>query len=245
MNYSSLRFPKKSHRKIINVPGESKELAELFGILFGDGGINNKWQLVISLNSNSDFEYAQYISKLLNSLFKIRVFAKKRPNQNTLVLVCSSINLVNFLVSKGSVRGNKVIQQIDIPNWINNNLEYQKFFVRGLVDTDGCLFIHNHIVRHKLYRNIGFCFTNSSKKLIISVAKILERLGIDPHITDKGRRIYLYSFKNVIAYLNIFGSSNPRILKKYLEWVGIKKSVGDNIDELQLENKIWRDAGVV
>ncbi|PIU68772.1 hypothetical protein COS81_02745, partial [candidate division WWE3 bacterium CG06_land_8_20_14_3_00_42_16] len=89
MDYSLLKYPRKSHRKIINIPKESKELAELFGIIFGDGGINNSWQLVISLNSNADLEYSYYVRKLLRKLFKIKVAIRKRPNQNTLVVVCS------------------------------------------------------------------------------------------------------------------------------------------------------------
>lgn len=245
MDYSLLKFPKKSHRKIINIPEESKELAELFGIIFGDGGINNDWQLVITLNSISDLKYSRYVGKLLNKLFEIEVVISKRPNINALILVCSSISLVDFLVSKGSVRGNKVIQQINIPDWINSNSEYKKSFVRGLVDTDGCLFIHSHIIKNVLYKNIGFCFTNSSKKLIISVAQVLKEFGIEPHITDEGRRIYLYSFKDVISYLNIFNSSNPRIFKKYIEWLYIKKDKNDNIKSLYLNNKNWRGAGAV
>ncbi|MFH0912257.1 MAG: LAGLIDADG family homing endonuclease [Patescibacteria group bacterium] len=245
MDYSLLKYPKKSHRKIVNIPNESKELAELFGIIFGDGGINNDWQLVITLNSNSDLEYSQYIDRLLRKLFEINVYIRKRPNQNALVLICSGSNLLDFLVGKGAVRGNKVVQQIDIPKWINDNPEYQKAFVRGCVDTDGCLFIHNHIVRNAPYHNIGFCFTNSSKKLIISTAKILKEVGINPHITDEGRRIYLYSVPSVISYLNIFGSSNPRILNKYSEWLDVKQNKGDNINSLHLQSKTWRGVGVV
>ena len=40
-------------------------LAEFMGIIFGDGGINNDWQLVISLNSLTDREYSDYILKLI------------------------------------------------------------------------------------------------------------------------------------------------------------------------------------
>lgn len=223
MDFSMLKFPRKSHRKTISIPKESKELAELFGIIFGDGGINNNWQVVISLNSNLDREYSKYVSCIIKKLFKIKVYARKRPNQNTLVLVCSSTNLVDFLVEKGAIRGNKVAQQIDIPEWITNNSEYEKSFVRGLVDTDGCLFIHKHTIKNKPYFNIGFCFTNHSQKLIVSTAKILKKFGIKPNITDKKRRIYLYSFKKVTSYLNIFGSSNTRILEKYSKWIKVKK----------------------
>ncbi|MFH1088756.1 MAG: LAGLIDADG family homing endonuclease [Patescibacteria group bacterium] len=245
MDYSLLKYPKKSHRKIINIPNESKELAELFGIIFGDGGINNDWQLVITLNSNSDLKYSQHVDKLLRRLFKIDVHIRKRPSSNALVLVSSGSNLVDFLVNKGAVRGDKIVQQIDIPNWIDNNPKYQKAFVRGCVDTDGCLFVHHHTVKNRLYHNVGFCFTNSSEKLIISVAEILKEFGINPHITDEGRRIYLYSVKSVTSYLDVFGSSNPRILNKYLEWLDVNESKSDNINKLHLQNRTRRGVGVV
>ena len=240
MDISLLKYPLKSHRKTINIPSDSEELAELFGIAFGDGGINNEWQLVITLNSVSDLKYSSYVCDLLRKLFEIRVFTKKRPNQNALVIVCSSTDLVDFLVDKGCVRGNKVIHQIEVPDWIDANIEYKKRFVRGLVDTDGCLYIHRHFVNNALCHNIGFCFTNHSKKLINSVEIILKEIGIRPHITDEGRRIYLYNAKDIFSYLNIFGSSNPRIYEKYREWLDIKKEKNN----IHFGDKVWRGSGV-
>ncbi len=58
---SSLKYPKKSHRKEVVLPQPSEMLAEFFGIMIGDGGINNPWQAKISLNSKSDRKYSHYI----------------------------------------------------------------------------------------------------------------------------------------------------------------------------------------
>ncbi len=217
-----LKYPKKSHRKQISIPSVSEDLAEFLGIEFGDGGIGNPWQVVISLNSKSDAEYAMHIQRLIKRLFSIVSVLRKRPNQNTLVIVCSSMNLVDFLVGKGAVRGNKVLQRIDVPGWIRTNPAYQKAFVRGLVDTDGCLYIHNHVIKGIRYRNIGLCFTSSSKPLVTSTSIILKKFGVEPHITDEHRRIYLYSGDAVSRYLRVFGSSNSRILDKYKEWRGAR-----------------------
>ena len=219
---STLKFPKKSHRKQIAIPSESLDLAELMGIAFGDGGINNSWQLVISLNSEADLKYSFYVKSLLEQLFKIEVVIRKRPRKKVLVLVCSSTDLVDFLVSKGSVRGNKVAQQIDVPGWIGQNEDFGKMFVRGLVDTDGCLYIHDHVVSGKRYKNLGFCFVSHSEPLIRSVANILGMHGVVPHISY-GKKIYLYSARQVEKYLDIFGTSNPRIWNKYQEWTNSRK----------------------
>ncbi len=215
-----MQYPNKSHRKTIVIPPENTLLAELIGILFGDGGIGNNWQIVISLNSVADLKYSSYVSDLFDKLFHIKPGIRKRPNQNTLVLVYSSMNLLDFLFSKGIVRGNKIRQEFDIPRWIKTNPMYKIAFVRGLVDTDGCLYIHQHKVNGKLYKNLGLCYTSYSPPLLTSVATIFNEFGIKSHVTNRGRSIYLYSYRSVLKYLDTFGSSNSRILKKYDQWRG-------------------------
>ncbi|MBI3256125.1 MAG: hypothetical protein HYZ63_04100 [Candidatus Andersenbacteria bacterium] len=220
MDISLLKYPKKSHRKKIILPSESVALAELMGIILGDGGINNGWQLIVTVNSIADLAYSGYVKSLLENLFGIQVVTRKKKIGNALDIISSSTSLVDFVVSKGAVRGNKVAQKIDIPNWIKGNEEYEKHCVRGLVDTDGCLYIHRHTVAGKKYRNIGFNFSSMSKPLIYSVSIILKKFDIEPHITPDYSQIYLYSQKAVVDYLGIFGSSNPRITNKYKEWRG-------------------------
>lgn len=220
MQQALLRYPNKSHRKIITIPSESTSLAELVGILFGDGGISNPWQIIVSLNSDLDLDYSLYVSDLFQKLFSIKTTTRKRPNQKTLVIDCSSSSVLDFLVSKGIVIGNKIAQEFDMPQWIINNPQYKRFFIRGLIDTDGCLYIHQHKVRGKLYKNLGLCFTSYSKRLLHSTASVFQEFGIKPHISNQERSIYLYSYKSVLKYLDTFGSSNPRILRKYDQWRG-------------------------
>ncbi len=220
MQQTLLRYPNKSHRKIITIPSESTSLAELVGILFGDGGISNPWQIIVSLNSDLDLDYSLYVSDLFQKLFSIKTTARKRPHQKTLVIDCSSSSVLDFLVSKGIVIGNKIAQEFDMPQWIINNPQYKRFFIRGLIDTDGCLDIHQHKVRGKLYKNLGLCFTSYSKRLLHSTASVFQEFGIKPHISNQERSIYLYSYKSVLKYLDTFGSSNPRILRKYDQWRG-------------------------
>lgn len=222
MELNLLRYPKKSHRKIIKIPSESTELAELMGIIAGDGGINNEWQLVISLNSIKDLKYSRYIYQLLKNLFDIGVMIRKRKNQNALILVCSSVTLVDFLVAKGAIRGNKILGGLDAPFWVKNNPDYEKAFVRGLVDTDGCLYIHKHTVKGEFRKDIGFCFTNNAGNIIRAAVKILNNIGLNPHISRKQNRVYLYGKEQINKYLKIIGSSNDRISNKYIKWRGAR-----------------------
>lgn len=219
MKINFLQYPNKSHRKKIKFPPKSVRLAELLGIEFGDGGINNPWQMVITLNAEKDIEYASYVEKLISELFGIRPVIRKR-GKRTLQIVSSSTSLVDFLIEKGAVRGNKVKQNFDIPDWIRHSEKYEKAFIRGLVDTDGCLYIHRHTIKGIAYKNIGFCFTSGSKNLLRSVADIFQKFGIKPHITNNQTRIYLYGKDSVAKYLHTFSSSNPRISNLYKYWRG-------------------------
>jgi intein/homing endonuclease len=219
MEISALKYPKKSHRKSVFLPNESEQLAELIGAEFGDGGINNAWQINITLNSILDVRYSVFLAQLITKLFGCAPKVWERKGHRLLVTT-SSTSIVDFLVSKGCVRGNKIAQEFDVPGWISHNPVYSKAFVRGMVDTDGCLYIHHHKVSGKLYHNLGLCFTSYSRPLIQSVAKIFADNGIKPHLSDDRRRIYLYKSNSVVQYLKIFGSSNPRITRKFSEWRG-------------------------
>lgn len=215
-----LKYPNKSHRKIIHIPRPSKSLAEFFGIMLGDGGINNLWQANITMNSIEDAEYSLYIKKLIQNLFCISPAVRKRKGRNAIVISAASTTLVDFLVARGLPRGNKLKQGVRIPDWIIEKHAYRKPCIRGLMDTDGCLFIHTHKIAGKPYNNIGLCFTSYSPKMLKQVASIFEEFRIMPHISSQGRSIYLYRADAVAKYLKVFGTSNKRISSVYEKWRG-------------------------
>ncbi len=107
---------KKSHRKEVILPRYSESLAEFFGIMMGDGGINNPWQANISVNSISDIAYSKYISILCRKLFSVEPVIRKRKETNTLVILLTSTTIVDFLVLNGLPRGNKLKTRIALPS---------------------------------------------------------------------------------------------------------------------------------
>lgn len=163
MKASALTYPKKSHRKELILPDENINLAELLGIIAGDGGISSDWQLRIYLNSISDKKYSTKVYHLIYSLFGLCPALRTRPRENTLIIDISSTNLVEFLVNKGARRGNKVLGGVDMPLWIANSIEYSKAFIRGVFDTDGCTFCDSHRYKNKTYQHLGVAFTNKSQ----------------------------------------------------------------------------------
>lgn len=217
----SLAYPNKSHRKKVSLPESSELLAELFGVMMGDGGINSPWQATITLNADADKEYVPFLQNLCLSLFGFAPSAARRKTKKAVVLRISSVTVVDFLADQGLPRGDKLQKGLRMPLWILVNPAFKKACVRGLMDTDGCLYIHRHNVAGKSYRNIGLCFSSHSPELIEQVSATFEEFGIIPHISNQGRSIYLYKASAVAEYLKIFGTSNERIRSVFREFGGV------------------------
>lgn len=219
MSYlKKLTYPKKSHPKEFKIPKYSQDLAEFFGIMMGDGGINSDWQFTITLNAISDRDYCEKVICLSNKLFGVKPTVSQRRNSNTLVLKFSSVYLVRYLIKLGLPNGNKMRNGLNIPEWIILNKKFKKACVRGLIDTDGCIFIHRHSIKGKIYKNLGLSFRSYDPKLIIQVADIFREFDIMPHVSKRGTDLSLYKEGSVIKFLNTFGTSNERIYSKYDEW---------------------------
>ena len=184
----------------------SKKLAELFGILLGDGSITD-YQIRITLNRTTDKSYSIFVSKLLHEIFDQKVSMLFRENVVNLAL--SGVSIVKALEGLGLKRGNKVKNQICIPRWILKNRIYAKTCLRGLIDTDGGVFFHKHIVAAKLYTHFGLSLSNHSLPIIYGASKILKSFSFDPSIQNK-TKLYIYKLSEVIRYFKVIGSSNKK-----------------------------------
>ncbi|TRZ95271.1 hypothetical protein D4R78_03990 [bacterium] len=199
-------------RKIINYPQKCPELAELFGIILGDGGLSGRHQLTISFNNETDREYSHYLKGLLRKLFVLDSYIHYRKNNNGADIVTSSSNLVDFLLRHGLVIGNKVKNQVDIPDWIYKKIEYQKACLRGLVDTDGSFYLHKYSSNGKNYKYLKLCFTNASIPLLNSVLRIFKRLNFNAYL--QGDHGSIYSKSGIQKYFREIGTHNPKHFNK-------------------------------
>lgn len=200
-------YPNCILRKNYIFPKKSKELAELVGIILGDGGITNS-QIKISLNKVTEPEYVEYVSRLMATLFTIppaKYFFKGR-GKNVCVLCFGGVALIEYLLKIGLKTGNKVLRQVGVPNWILINRTYSVACLRGLVDTDGCIYSHKHITQGFPCLNYGLTFTNYSKPLLDFAYDVLLREGFTPKLKKHG--VYLYRQNEVKRYFDIIGSSN-------------------------------------
>ena len=193
-------------------PTISNELAEFIGIMMGDGGMS-KYQISIVLHHLDDKKYGQYVTKLMEKLFGVIPTIRHIPDISVNTYTISRMELVKYLYGLGLVIGNKIKQQIDIPDWIKSNRQYWIGCIRGLMDTDGSVVIHKYFSNSKYYTYKKLDFTSRSSLLLGSVSGILTELGIKNRMRKDNIRIEAQ--KDVKTYFNIVGSHNPKHIKRY------------------------------
>lgn len=208
-------------RKRTLIPPKSAALAECVGIILGDGSIA-KYHVGITLNNTTDGLYSIYIEKLIKKLFGIGV-TKKIYDVRTLQITVTGINVVEYLLKLGLKRGDKLKSQVTIPNWIKSKPSYLRACIKGLVDTDGCVYIDTHKYKTKIYKNICLAFTSYSTILLHDVYIALSGLDLQPK--KYFRSIKIRKEKNVKKYFQIIGSSNKKHEEKFIRFMNYRGEV--------------------
>jgi predicted DNA-binding protein YlxM (UPF0122 family) len=93
----------------------TKELAEFFGIMLGDGHVS-KNQVMVTLGSKED-SYVEYASELMGCIFKTKINISTRKAGYKDVYI-GSVDLSRWLIREGLVF-NKVKSQVGVPKWVD------------------------------------------------------------------------------------------------------------------------------
>ncbi len=208
------------NKKSINKPLESRELAEFYGIMLGDGNLTIKkgykigtYQIRITGDSRHDKKYfIEHVKPMIESLFNIKVKLTKEKNKNAINLVATGKELAEFLESKGFKAGDKIENKLRIPSWIKERKERLRRCLRGLYDTDGSVYKLTNQNSHQI------CFTNYNQGLLQEVREALISLGIAPSKITKGRDIVITKKEELRKFLNEVGFANERHLAKVHAW---------------------------
>jgi len=217
----------------------SEDLAEETGIHIGDGsmgfyrsGNKTHWSYTYCCHEVDDEEYSIYVKKLMKRIYNLDPIEDKKRKDNTKVLRYTRKNLVLYKKNLGLPLGKK--ENIKIPKWILNNKNFKIACVRGIFDTDGSISIKKKYKAEPYYPVIKV--SSKSKLLINQIKNILKEFGINlsmyanKRITPRNPNIIwaigISGAINCRKYVNIFGFSNPKHLKKYKKW---KKSGGTEI----------------
>ncbi len=198
--------------KEITIPTRNEELAEFMGIMLGDGGLT-RYQVTVTLHAIDDKEYGVYVKSFMQKLFSATPSLYFRTDSKAFCIVIARKKAVSFLCSQGLLVGNKVKHQIKIPDWILENKKYSLACMRGLMDTDGSMYTHRYTIAGKEYKYKKLCFSSASAPLRKDVLFILHRFGSTA--TCSGTNVRIDAVADVVRYMKIIGTHNPKHLKRY------------------------------
>jgi len=196
-----------------------KNLAELTGILLGDGSLslrdNNPKsinRLKITLNSQTDKDYTIYISKLLKNLFEIEPIVKYRLHENTVDLFIFRKHILLFLIKNLGLNLSPKWERAVIPKiFLFDDLDL--FVLRGYFDTDGSIVTANN--NGTLYPRLEMkiCPSPMQSQFIDILTKYNFKFGV--YDIGNGKiRIQLNGKSQLNQWLNLVGFSNMRHISK-------------------------------
>ncbi|MBN1160222.1 MAG: LAGLIDADG family homing endonuclease [Candidatus Diapherotrites archaeon] len=119
----------------------SKELAEIIGIMLGDGNVWSRKGFYYTRIAGHSIDDKDYLLNFVNPLFKktvsIDMGTYYSKTSKEMFLTKGSKDLVYTLEHYGFKNGNKKKNNLGIPKWVFDSDDYIKACIRGLIDTDG------------------------------------------------------------------------------------------------------------
>lgn len=204
---------KEKNPKILCEP--SAQLAEAIGILIGDGSIytipeKSIYQVHVAGNLSDEKEYLlNYVKPLFEEVFNLKMNVKK--TKNALYVWKQSKDLVFTLKKYGLPIGNKKINNIKIPFWVMSNQIFLKNCLRGIFDTDGCIYPKN---KTNLYPTIWI--SSAIPSLRISITQSCRKLGFNLSKWKNYRNdAYIDRKEEVLRFFNEIKFNNPKHLIRW------------------------------
>jgi len=193
-------------------------LAEMMGIILGDGGLytvsRGRYKLVICFNKK-EMDYFYYVKNLFESFFESYKFSKVEiPTENFLQNM--SVFPGRYLISAGMKPGNKIKNKLVVPEWIQGDTFFLSRFIRGFFDTDGCVY-------RKYDNYLQIQIKLGSEEMLTSVRDAFVALGFHPTKVQKeihrkgfiGWKFYLCRQQEIHQFFSEIQPKNTKHLRRY------------------------------
>lgn len=193
-----------NQRTDVRIPEKSEKLAELFGILLGDGHLSH-FQVTVTLGTK-EVAYAKYVRDLIEHLCggTPRISTSNRGHRTVYL---GSTLVVKWLKENGLAQ-NKVAAQVDVPPWILEKPKFTTGLMRGFFDTDGSIY--------RLKFRVQISMTNYSTPLLQTLQSILKKLGYYPSAISS-HRIYLTRGTDIDRFFSKVRPANAKHVRRYKE----------------------------
>jgi hypothetical protein len=187
--------------------------SEILGIMFGDGSmskVGGSIQVTVTGHKVEDKEYLiKHVCGLFSEVFLVKMKTRYRPYENTMDAYVYSKKIALTLGSWGMPLGLKNAGKLQPAVQLS-----EKEFVRGLFDTDGCIYR-----KSGKYKQIQF--KGSSQTLMEYVSIALKKLGFHPSKIGKDDtkyRFYLCRQNEVNLFFRTIAPANKKHLKRFKDF---------------------------
>lgn len=210
------KFSDKRYKSVSLKIIKSENLAELVGIVLGDGCLSRsckKYNVYVCGHKFDDFEYHdKVIRKLFLDVFNKTVNISKKKNENTIYMRFRDKTVFSILHSLGIPIGKKY-GFLHIPDWIKRNNFLFYSFIRELVDTDGDLSIKKRkiVSPYPIIR-----IRSKSKEFLTEILTILRDNDFYGNIyTSCGcSTLSIPGYQNFSKWLELIGFNNMKHIRK-------------------------------
>ena len=181
---------------------EKETLAYVVGVAIGDGNLSNPNGRATRLRITCDKKYSLLIDRIRKAIQVVLPQNKVSLQHRTetyLDISCYSNKWEGLLGWKVG-QGSKYDQNVSVPTWIKQNKKYSTYCLKGLLETDGCIYMDRG------YKMVNF--VTIIPDLAHDVMSIISDLGFRAHLYDmqpKGfnckRRYNIRVSKNVENFI--------------------------------------------
>lgn len=156
----------------------SKTLAYIVGVALGDGNLSRPNGRATRLRITCDAKYPRLAAEIVSSLTTLFPKNKVSKVERTSTYFDISVysNTLDSLMPWSVGAGPKKVQVARVPGWIKNDLHLSKACLKGLLQTDGCIY------QDRGYQMLSF--TNNTRELAEDVQEIFEKMGVHPRFAS-------------------------------------------------------------
>jgi len=170
---------------------KNEDLAELTGFILGDGNItkaDKTREVAVTLN-NDEEQIQERVVELFKRIYEGKIKIQERPDYGANVVKTYGWDSVSKTIEYVMPEGDKIENQVSVPNWIFEDEKYVKRCLKGLIDSDGSVYIQQQDGRKYTMIN----FKNKSKRLLKDFELMCKKLGINTSNSSNAKAIYAQS----------------------------------------------------
>ncbi|MBM3282001.1 MAG: hypothetical protein FJY86_01500 [Candidatus Diapherotrites archaeon] len=200
------------------------DISEFLGAFAGDG-FTNKYDRHYFTGFAGDrrYDWNYYQTKIIPIAKKHFNIEKQsiREKDNSMWVTFHCKLLHEFITQRFGMPSGEKWNRVLVPKEImEGKIDYRAAFVRGVFDTDGCVFFDKRAIYKEPYMRVDITMVNIP--ILTQLHQILTELGVESKVLGNGKHLHVTSKENVRKFFEKIGSSNERhkakIRQKYSDF---------------------------